>query len=374
LLGLIWRFPSSDDAVLGFALAIEPTYAVGVAMSPLRELENRESRIKNSGYAGWGVLAAIGTFILIVLFNFLILFIASAFEPNVGRKVPGVIPQCLTCCIPFLAALIVYVATPRLIKSISLQRVREEIAVEKNILETKAYLARLAEQAKERLYHLEASIKMLVQQLQISFPASHLTRHSAEIESFINTYGTQLLKNSAPLERFVVGLSRQAEQDITELEKTRDLNAAAISLYNDACHQAIRADSQTHIEVLNTIHKSLTDKELKALLTQRRWNDYYDVVNSIIANLKWVKESAINYQTPGEEEQYSEEPQDETEEERAYRILGASPTASNEQIKALYKKLAKIFHPDSGEITTDVGRFREIKEAYDIIRANRNMH
>ncbi|MFN2452826.1 MAG: J domain-containing protein [Pyrinomonadaceae bacterium] len=69
-----------------------------------------------------------------------------------------------------------------------------------------------------------------------------------------------------------------------------------------------------------------------------------------------------------EEEQFILGP----DEEKAYRIFGISPTATDEQIRKLYKKLAQIYHPDASVVSDDE-RFKEINWAYGILKAARNM-
>ena len=49
-----------------------------------------------------------------------------------------------------------------------------------------------------------------------------------------------------------------------------------------------------------------------------------------------------------------------------YEVLGVSKTATKDEIKAAYRKLAKKFHPDNKE-TGDEAKFKEIQEAYDIL-------
>jgi molecular chaperone DnaJ len=52
-----------------------------------------------------------------------------------------------------------------------------------------------------------------------------------------------------------------------------------------------------------------------------------------------------------------------------YSVLGVSPTASDEEIKKAYRKLAMQYHPDrNGGAKEAEERFKEITEAYDVLR------
>jgi curved DNA-binding protein CbpA len=48
-----------------------------------------------------------------------------------------------------------------------------------------------------------------------------------------------------------------------------------------------------------------------------------------------------------------------------YQILQVKPTATNAEIKAAYRKLAKLFHPDKNPSAGE--KFRIIKEAYETL-------
>jgi len=51
---------------------------------------------------------------------------------------------------------------------------------------------------------------------------------------------------------------------------------------------------------------------------------------------------------------------------RYYDLLGVSAVASDSEIKAAYRRLARKLHPDSGR-PGDVDRFREVQEAYETL-------
>lgn len=52
-----------------------------------------------------------------------------------------------------------------------------------------------------------------------------------------------------------------------------------------------------------------------------------------------------------------------------YSVLGVSPTASDDEIKKAYRKLAMRYHPDrNGGTKESEERFKEITEAYDVLR------
>jgi curved DNA-binding protein len=51
-----------------------------------------------------------------------------------------------------------------------------------------------------------------------------------------------------------------------------------------------------------------------------------------------------------------------------YKTLGVEPTASAEEIKKAYKKLARKFHPDVSKEKDAERQFKEVSEAYEVLR------
>lgn len=50
-----------------------------------------------------------------------------------------------------------------------------------------------------------------------------------------------------------------------------------------------------------------------------------------------------------------------------YEVLGLSKNASDEEIKKAYRKLARQYHPDVNKAADAEAKFKEVKEAYDVV-------
>src|SRR5258706_11528603 len=50
-----------------------------------------------------------------------------------------------------------------------------------------------------------------------------------------------------------------------------------------------------------------------------------------------------------------------------YEVLGLSKSASKDEIKKAYRKLAKAYHPDRNKEANAEAKFKEVQEAYDIL-------
>lgn len=50
-----------------------------------------------------------------------------------------------------------------------------------------------------------------------------------------------------------------------------------------------------------------------------------------------------------------------------YEVLGVSKSASADEIKSAYRKLARKYHPDLNKEPGAEEKFKEVQEAYDIL-------
>lgn len=51
-----------------------------------------------------------------------------------------------------------------------------------------------------------------------------------------------------------------------------------------------------------------------------------------------------------------------------YQVLGLAPSATAEEIKRTYKKLARKYHPDVSEEADAQSKFQEVSEAYEVLK------
>lgn len=224
------------------------------------------------------------------------------------------------------------------------------------------------------LCSLETSIKSVAGQLKVSFPVDFKT----EIQEFVDAHKNELLSDTTELNRLIAENIKRAEEDSIYLEKASNHYRAAMKLYTVVAIEVNWTGSIPLIKEMEYDYEGLTSENLKSLLSDRKWDDFHDIVTEIMKDLQRLRELAIKYQEEGHKEGANGYKK-ETDEERAYRIMEISPAATDEEIKKAYRELALNYHPDNAEQTT-IGikklaeeRFKEINWAYDFLKGIRNL-
>lgn len=235
-----------------------------------------------------------------------------------------------------------------------------------------SYLINRINNQLERIHELctlETSIQSLAYQLKVSFPVDFKT----VIQEFVSTHKNELLSDTTRLNNLIAEQIKQAEEDRVYLEKANNHYRAAMKLYMIVAIEVNWTGSIPLIKEMEYDYEGLTSENLKSLLSERKWDDFHEIVQEIMKDLQQLRELAIKYQ-----EEATPNNKKETDEEKAYRLMEISPAASNEDIKKAYRDLALNYHPDNAEQTTRgikklaEDRFKEINWAYDFLKEIRN--
>jgi hypothetical protein len=206
-------------------------------------------------------------------------------------------------------------------------------------------LANISLTQTDNLDSLVSEIQSLAVKMQIQFPNNSL----ASICQYVEVNKADLLTYTGGLDRLLATELKKAKEDRDNLKKAVNLYEQALSFYTDASLQVNRTGSMPLIKELEQHERLLNHQDIKALLLQRKWADYNNALNLIIADLQNLKDLAVRYQEEGFE--YEEESQDESSEEippkeqmteaDALKILGLAKEATKEEIKRVYREQVK---------------------------------
>lgn len=159
----------------------------------------------------------------------------------------------------------------------------------------------------------------------------------------------------------------EEEKRSKEMERRNNILQSTMKFYTETALEVNKTGSIPLIKELEIYYDYLNSENLKNILYNENWDVIQDIIRSIMDDLKKLKELANKYQTESETETYPEE----TDEEKAYRVLNIPPAATNEQIKSQYRNLSKLWHIDK-HLTDDDKMIKDINWAYGFLKKNRN--
>ena len=164
-----------------------------------------------------------------------------------------------------------------------------------------------------------------------------------------------------------------------EIQRRKDIVLDIINnLYKETQREVNKTLIPTLLNELSDIFKGLHSENLNDLILNGSITDFQNILNSLKSELNRLKKLAIHAQTKGYTDDdrdyaYSEENDTKMTKEKAFEIFGLKSTATKDEIKKAYRKLAVEFHPDkAGGATESIRKlaeekFKEIKNAYDLL-------
>lgn len=164
------------------------------------------------------------------------------------------------------------------------------------------------------------------------------------------------------------GLIRRKAPTLSELSVLYSQAWEATEL---ASERIGRTGSVTLLASVENNWDALKSENLLSILQSDDWAKFRSVCEGIRTDAAKLDEYALKYlrgeATPEEEPP----PTSKSETENAFALLGIPDGSSPDVIKNIFRKLAKIYHPDMGDAPSDE-HFKKINEAYECLRRELN--
>lgn len=164
------------------------------------------------------------------------------------------------------------------------------------------------------------------------------------------------------------------DEDLLHLSAANKLLEEVRSLLAETSRIVRKTGSMPLIVDLEDMYKGLDSEELATLLSRRQWDTHESVLEEMTRDLEQLRATAEKYHEAGvwkEEERRVDLGRGDMDEERACEILGVPVTATNDEIRKMYRHLAQLWHPDVGKASED-HQMRRIIQAYEYLREKRS--
>ena len=154
-----------------------------------------------------------------------------------------------------------------------------------------------------------------------------------------------------------------SSDDEAMMEQVNELYSAVLQLFSQVSPAVKASGGLALIQELQAIEGGLTSTNMIDLLCAKQWKEFQQVMVGMMQDLE-----RIHAQLNGAGSSYAS--YGESDEEKAFRILGVPSAASDEEIKSAYRTGALHSHPDRNG-TGDNSQMQELNAAYAFLRQRR---
>nr|MBA2670751.1 J domain-containing protein [Gemmatimonadota bacterium] len=234
-------------------------------------------------------------------------------------------------------------------------------------IETRAsQLAAVTSERDRRLWELDEvqalqrHLTSLARSVDAVFPVDHVAR----VRHLLVSAPRGELLDPERRRVLCIRVLAEAQIDVAGLEVSQHCRAEVAELLFLALREVARSRDNGLLRELDQLHDhGLRAPELQSLLAARRWKDHARVLREMRAELQALLEKATH--APDRKANRSESTSDAV---RAREILGVGPADTRETIRAVYARLAGIYHPDRGLVASDEA-MKRINWAYHVLSA-----
>lgn len=230
------------------------------------------------------------------------------------------------------------------------------------------------------IHRMEEDLQPVARQLALLSEIDGAIAHAAEAHGvqiathYCTTAAENVAASVACGSLGATGLVQAAEKTVAEATQHRDAFATALSTHQrlmEQCDSVAKSVSATGsvslLRQLDSIYEGLNSQQLHGMFVSGDWEELQDVFQLMVDDLARIQGIGAGCRTGGDT---APDRNSLSEEEQAYVTLGVPPGASDEDIRAAYRLLSRMWHPDKGVVKDD-SRMKDINEAYDRLRGPR---